>query len=116
MPHELKLMIHVAQKERWMVGAKNALNFLKSAVEGDTLKVRIIANADSVTQCIKCDRPLFDKLKQLVLDGGEIYLCENSLKDFEINKSRLPEIFKTVPAAVRAVADMQTQGWLYMRA
>ena len=113
---DLKLLIHVAHKERWMVGAKNAVNFLRTAAEGDTLKVRIIANADSVTQCIKCDRPLFDNLKQLILDGGEIYLCANSLRDFDIKESRLPEIFRTVPAAVRAIADWQSEGWLYMRA
>ncbi len=113
---ELKLLIHVAQKERWMVGTKNALNFLRSAKDGDSLKVRIIANADSVTQCTKCDRALFDNLKQLYLDGGEIYVCGNSLRDFEIPEKRLPEVFRTVPAAVRAIADWQAQGWLYMRA
>ncbi len=113
---ELKLIVHVAQKERWMVGVKNALNFLRSAEDWDTLRVRIVANADSVTQCTKCDRQLFDNLKQLVLDGGEIYLCSNSLRDFEIPKERLPEVFRTVPAAVRAIADWQAEGWLYIRA
>ena len=113
---ELKLLIHVAQKERWMVGVKNALNFLKTAGDSDSLQVRIIANADSVTQCIKCDRPLFDRLKQLVLDEGEIYVCANSLRDFDIKESRLPEVFRTVPAAVRAIADWQADGWLYVRA
>ena len=116
MADELKLVIHVAHKERWMVGVKNALNFLKSAGPGEKLRVRIIANADSVTQCIKCDRPLFDRLKQLVIDEGEIYLCANSLKDFDIKKSRLPKIFKTVPAAVRAIAQWQAEGWQYIRA
>ncbi len=116
MGKELKLLIHVAQQERWEVGAKNALNFLKTGKEGEDLKVRIIANADSVTKCIECDRPLFDRLKQLVLDGGEIFLCENSLRDFGISRERLPEIFKTVPAAVRAIVDHQADGWLYVRA
>ncbi len=116
MAGELKLIVHVAHKERWMPGVKNALNFLKSAGPEDNLKVRIIANTDSVTQCIKCDRALFDRLKQLVIDGVEIYLCGNSLKDFEIKESRLPEIFRTVPAAVRAIADWQARGWLYIRA
>lgn len=115
MAHTLKLIIHVARKERWMVATRNAANFLKTATENEELKVKIIANADSVTQCIKCDRPLFDNLKQLVLDGGDIYLCENSLKDFKIPKTRLPDLFKTVPAAVRAIAEWQAEGWQYMR-
>ena len=112
---DLKLIIHVAQKERWMTAARNAVNFLKTARDNEKLRVIIIANADSVTQCIKCDRPLFDNLKQLVLDGGEIYLCKNSLRDFKIPETRLPDLFKTVPAAVRAIAEWQAEGWQYMR-
>lgn len=115
MAEEYRLLIHVAQKERWDIAVKNALNFLKTEKEGESLQVRIIANADSVTRCTKCDRELFDNLKQLVLDGGEIYLCENSLKAFEIPVSRLPEFFKTVPAAIRALVDLQRSGWIYVR-
>ncbi len=116
MARELKVLVHVAQQERWDVGVKNALNLLKTAREGEVLKVRIVANADSVTRCTKCDRVLFDRLKQLVLDGGEIFLCENSLRDFGIPRERLPEIFQTVPAAIRTLADLQAEGWFYVRA
>ncbi len=115
MADELKLLIHVAQQDRWDVAVKNGLNFLKTRGDGDTLRVRLLGNADSVTRCTQCDRPLFDNLKQLVLDGGEVYLCENSLRAFEIEKSRLPELFSTVPAAVRAIAEWQAEGWAYMR-
>ena len=115
MADELKLLIHVAQKERWDIAVKNGLNFLKTKKENEILKVKLIANGDSVTRCTKCDRELFDNLKQLILDGGEIYLCENSLKAFDIPKARLPEIFKTVPAAIRALYDLQRSGWIYVR-
>ncbi len=115
MNDELKLLIHVAQKERWNVAVNNGLNFLKSAGQGENLRVSMVANGDSVTRCIKCDRPLFDRLKQLVLDGGHIYLCENSLAAFDISVSRLPDFFETVPAAIRALIDLQRQGWMYVR-
>ena len=115
MADELKLLIHVAQKERWDIAVKNAINFLKTAREDETLKVVLIANGDSVTRCTKCDRQLFDGLKQLVLDGGKIFLCENSLRNFDIPKSRLPEVFDTVPAAIRALVDYQRDGWIYVR-
>ncbi len=115
MGKDLRLLIHVASKDRWDVAVKNALNFLDTAGSDENLSVRIVANADSVTRCIKCDRPLFDRLKQLVLDGGHIYLCENSLSDFEIPVSRLPDFFETVPAAIRALVDFQRDGWIYVR-
>lgn len=116
METELKLVIHVASKERWTVASKNALNFLKTAQKGEKLRVAIVANADSVTKCTECDRELFDRLKQIVIDGGELFLCANSLRDFNIPETRPPEIFKTVPAAIRALADFQTDGWVYVRA
>ena len=115
MEGDLRLLIHVAQKERWDVAVENGLNFLRSSMPGEDLRVRIVANGDSVARCIKCDRPLFDRLKQLVLDGGHIYLCENSLAAFDIPVSRLPDLFETVPAAIRFLADSQREGWIYVR-
>ncbi len=115
MAQELKLLIHVAQKERWDIAVKNGLNFLKTKGPDETLRAVIIANGDSVTRCTKCDRALFDDLKQFVLDGGKVYLCENSLRNFDIPKSRLPDIFGTVPAAIRALVDYQRDGWTYVR-
>ncbi len=112
---EIKLLIHVASSNRWEVAAKNSINFLKSKEDNEELYVRIVGNGDAVTRCIKCDRPLFDKLKQIVLDGGEIYLCENSLKDHDIKRERLPDFFNTVPAAIRVLAEWQQQGWVYVR-
>ena len=115
MAQELKLLIHVAQKERWDIAVKNGLNFLKTRKDDEELQVVLIANGDSVTRCTKCDRALFDNLKQLVLDGGNVFLCENSLRNFDIPKSRLPEVFSTVPAAIRALVDYQRDGWIYVR-
>lgn len=113
---ELKVVIHVASKDRWKIGSKNALNFLRTAGKDEKLQVAVVANGDAVTQCTKCDRELFDRLKQIILDGGELFLCANSLRDFDIPETRPPEIFKTVPAAIRALADMQAHGWIYVRA
>ncbi len=115
MNEKLKLLIHVAAKEKWDMAVRNGLNFLKTGKGDEELRVILIANGDSVTRCTKCDRALFDNLKQFVLDGGEIYICENSLKDFGIPTSRLPEIFSTIPAAIRALVDYQRDGWIYVR-
>ena len=112
-----RLLIHVGQKERWEVAVTNALNFLKAKKEGEKLEVAIIANADSVLRVKECgcDRELFDRMKQLVLDGGRIYLCENSLKAFGISKEGLADYLQTVPAAIMALYEFQKNGWVYVR-
>ena len=112
---KIKLIIHVGSSDQWHIAAQNSLNFIKSVEEQEELLVRIVANNDAVTRCIKCDRPLFDKLKQIVLDGGEIFVCESSLNDNGINKERLPEFFKTVPLAAKTMAEWQQQGWAYIK-
>ncbi len=111
----MKLLIHVAQKERWEVAADNALNYLKTRREGEELQVRLVANADSVTRVCACEPELFKRLRQVVLDGGEIYLCENAMAKFGIEKEKLADIFKTVPAGIRALVELQDQGWRYVR-
>ncbi|OCC15383.1 hypothetical protein DBT_1130 [Dissulfuribacter thermophilus] len=110
-----KLLIHVGQKERWEVSITNAENFLKAAKEGEELEVVIIANADSVLRVKECDRQLFDKMKQFVLDGGKIFLCENSLNAFGISKNSLAGYLGTVPAAIMALYEYQKDGWVYVR-
>jgi len=112
---ELKLLLHVAQVERWEVAATNAINFFKSRQEGDNLQVCMVANADAVTICGQCNRPVFDKLKQIVLDGGEIFLCENALQKFEIPSTRIAEVFKTTPSGIRKLVELQQNGWIYVR-
>ncbi len=112
---EKKLLIHVAQKERWETAAVNAINYLKTKEEGEVLKVRLVANADSVTRVCACEPELFKLLRQIVLDGGEIYLCENAMAKFGVDKEKLADIFKTVPAGIKALVDLQAEGWIYVR-
>lgn len=112
---ELKLLLHVAQVDRWEVAATNAINFFKTKEPGDNLMVCMVANADAVTICGQCNRPVFDKLKQVVLDGGEILLCENALRKFEIPSTRVAEVFKTTPSGIRKLVELQQNGWIYVR-
>jgi len=109
-----RLLIHVAQKERWEAALTNALDFLKAG-KGEEPQAIIVADADSVVRVKACDRKLFDRMKQFVLDGGRIYLCENSLKAFGIAKEGLADYMLTVPAAIMALYDFQKEGWVYVR-
>ncbi len=111
----LKLLIHVAEDTRWEVAVVNAINFLKSLKEGEEGELVMVANANAVTRCVQCEPELFKGIRQVVLDGGQIYVCENALRKFGIPKDRLPEVFKTVPAGIRALVEFQIQGYHYVR-
>ena len=111
----LRLLLHVAQKESWGAAIGNAFNFLKSANPADKLEVRLIANGDSVESCSPCAPELLSRLSMLSDHSVQIFLCENSLKAHGIDASSLPSFVKTVPAGIRALAELQEEGWRYVR-
>jgi intracellular sulfur oxidation DsrE/DsrF family protein len=111
----LKLLIHVAQAETWNVAIGNAVNFLKAVEKGDTPEIRMIANGNAVTVCAHCPPELLENLTMLAKHGVKVYLCENSLKKHGIPVSSLPSILGTVPAGIRALVDLQEEGWRYVR-
>lgn len=115
MSKEIKLLLHVPSSDRWEVALVNAINFLKTKGENEELKVKIISNYEGVTVVKACEPGLFDKMRQLCMEGGEIYLCENALNRFEIKKESLADFFKTVPVSIRAIADHVSDGWIYVR-
>lgn len=115
MERALKLLLHVASKDRWMPAATNALNFLKAREEGEKVSIILLANSDAVTQCVQCDRELFDRLRQIILDGGKIQVCANALAAFSIPQERLPDFFTVVPSGIRALVLLQSDGWIYVR-
>lgn len=115
MQKQTRLLLHVPSSDRWDVAATNAINFIKTKRENEELSVRIIGNAQAVTIAGSCDAQIYEKLRQVFLDGGEILLCENALAKFEIKKESLAEIFNTVPAGIRAITDSIESGWIYVR-
>jgi intracellular sulfur oxidation DsrE/DsrF family protein len=115
MAKHTKLLLHIPSSDRWDVGATNAINFLKSKRENEELSVKIVGNSEAVTISAACDGDLYDKLKQIIVDGGEILLCEFALSKFGIQKERLANIFKTVPGGVRTLTDAIEDGWIYVR-
>ena len=110
-----KLLIHVAQKESWNAAIGNAANFIKAGRSGEDLEIRIVANGDSVTSCAPCQADLLDRLTMLSNHGVGIFLCENSLRSHGIAVSSLAPILRTVPAGIRALVELQGEGWRYVR-
>jgi hypothetical protein len=115
MPESLKLVLHVAQVDKWEGAISNAANFLKTAAPGEHLEIRIVANSDAVLACAPCSPKLLELLEMLTKHGVEIFLCKNSLKKHGIPADSLPPILKTVPAGIRTLVDLQNEGWRYVR-
>ncbi len=113
---ELKLLVHVPDSLRAKIGLTMAQNFLKTQKGEEKLEVRVLFNAQGVTILLEGDPRLNALMEDLVKQGGEVYFCENALRNFQIEKETLPPYSKTVPAGIRALVEWQEEGFRYVRA
>jgi len=112
----LKLLVHVPDSLRAKVGLTMAQNFLKSKQEGEALEARVLFNAQGVTIILEEDPKIMSLMEEFSKQGGEVYFCENAMRNFQIEKDQLPSYAKTVPAGIRALVQWQEEGFRYVRA
>lgn len=99
-PHT-RVLIHAPTRASVTRARNNAANLRK--LEPET-EVVILVNADGVEGLLDVPREDTD---------GITLVCENTLN--RIGKSA-PAPLRTVPSSVVALARMQKEGWLYLRA
>ncbi|WP_194724084.1 DsrE family protein [Noviherbaspirillum malthae] len=97
----LRVLIHAPTAEAVNRARNNAAN-LRQAAPG--AEVRILVNADGVAAVLDTPRPDTDCLT---------LICENTLKRIQ---RIAPSPLQTVPASILALAEMQRDGWCYVRA
>lgn len=98
---ELKVMLHAPTPDALGRARRNACNLVKTR---PSTQVLIIANAKAVATALTQPDPETD---------GWLRLCRNSLTAQELDN---PEGIAEVDAAVVTLAELQAQGWAYIRA
>ena len=84
--------------------ARARANFRNLRRDDPAVEVRILANAEAVPAAVDNPDPEADPV---------LALCENSLRARGL---AAPKGLATIAVAVRAVAELQEQGWIYVRA
>lgn len=100
-PPPLRVLIHAPTQAAVTRARNNAVNLKRDAPDAEVL---IIANAEGVTAVLDTPRAETDGLTRL---------CANTLH--KLGRSA-PDVFQTVDSAILALAQMQADGWLYVRA
>ncbi|WP_038041439.1 DsrE family protein [Thermodesulfobacterium hveragerdense] len=111
----LKLLLHVPQSDRFVPALKMAKNFLNACRSEEQPLVKIIVNFEGIT-VLKDFTSYTDLFNELLALGGEVYFCENALKGFNIPFEAVPKGGKTVPAGIKALVELQQEGYAYVRA
>lgn len=99
--HPLRVLIHAPTAGAVARARNNAANLLKAAPD---CAVLILVNADGVATALDTPRPDTDCVT---------LLCENTLQRIQ---RVAPEPFRTVSTSILAIAEMQREGWCYVRA
>lgn len=99
---DLRIVLHAPTPAALERARNNALNVKRERPETD---VRIIVNAGAVAAALADAHPEADALT---------WLCPNTLA--RLNKENRPPLRVLAGAAVLELADMQRNGWVYIRA
>ncbi|WP_028950168.1 DsrE family protein [Sulfurihydrogenibium subterraneum] len=56
------------------------------------------------------------KAKDLTTYGVEFWICNNTIKNFNLKKEDFPDFCKVVPAGIVAITELQSKGFAYIKA
>lgn len=101
LPPRTRILIHAPTRTSVTRARNNAANLRKLEPEAEVL---ILVNAEGVEGLLEAPREDMD---------GITLVCENTLN--RIGKTA-PAPLRTVPSSIVALARMQGEGWLYVRA
>lgn len=99
--HVLRILIHAPTAGAVNRARNNAANLLAASPDAE---VCILVNAEGVAPVLDNPRPDTDSLT---------LVCANTLRRIERTAS---EPLQTIPSSILALAEMQRDGWTYVRA
>ncbi len=97
----MRVVLHAPTAGSLARARSNARNLLARRPDAEIL---IVVNADGVAAAGTGGDPETD---------AAIRVCENTLRSRNLT---CPDHLKTVPAAVETLAELQAEGWIYIRA
>ena len=98
----LKVLLHAPTATALQRARNNASNLLRDAPDAE---VRIVANAEAVVAALEQPHDVLDAIT---------WLCPNTLQ--RANRTAHEPLHVLARAAVLEIAQMQQQGWVYVRA
>lgn len=109
-----RVVFHVDEIERWGLLLTNVANLLVAA-EGDTIEVKVVANAVAVRQYVRSEGEHVEAMAQLARKGVLFVACNNALRSQNIDPSALLDFVEVVPAGVMELVRLQHQGYAYLK-
>lgn len=103
----MRVIFHLNEINRFAHTKANLLNLQKFELE-ETI---VLINGEAIQ--ILCDRE--DELIALTKTGSNVFLCQNSLKAYEIAPESLSPSLKVVSSGVYTLIEYQEKGYAYIK-
>ncbi len=118
---KLKVLYHIDGND--VATAKYAMALIKKHMEAeggpDKIDIKVVVHGPALMLFDKetIDPQLKSKLKSIIDHGVEPEMCQVSMKLFDRPLDKLEDGFKPTehPVAVKRIADLQEQGYLYIK-
>lgn len=91
----------------------NAQNY-KAALPNENFTMVLVVNGPAVTQ-VTTPSPLLDQFAPLHQQGLSLRVCNNALNKFNISPAQLWPNAQVIPAGVVEIAELQQQGYSYVK-
>lgn len=97
---------------------KALMNNLRNLKEGwgDTVQMLVVVHSPGVA-LVDAKNPFAEEIQQFIKEDGVVFaVCENTLKQKNIDKASLMRNLEFVPMGVAEIVMKQEQGWSYIKA
>ncbi len=101
----MSYLLLLKDPQRWEDAIKTGIDLVQ---KGETY---LLVMDEAVIRCIRCEPTLFRYLHQFILDGGQAFVCENSLARYEISSTRPPEVFNRIKEGKKLISKKKILGW-----
>jgi intracellular sulfur oxidation DsrE/DsrF family protein len=79
------------------------------------ISVEVVAHSYGIDLLLE-DSPFRDNITALQSQGVDFIVCENTLRQENLDRSLLLKITTTVPAGIAHIVQRQCEGWSYIKA
>jgi len=109
----MKIVFHIDEREKWqsaLSNIKNAINYSKE--QQIPIDLIVDVNGPAISDYLTPEIGQFiENAKDLV----SFHACQNAMNSHHIQASQLPQAVKVVPAGVIDLAQLQDQGYRYIK-
>ena len=103
----------MAERTRWPQAIETARALARQAGEGAGLV--LVADGGAAALCLECQHDLMTGMKQLIIEGAAIRICEASLRSAGLDPAGVPDYLERVGLGAAELVRLQGAGYAYLR-